>query len=69
MVFPFSFLLMAIRVLQVDFCKYILKWEIIDPDKASVEESKRALMECPDDDPAYDEIRRYTECSAEEEKK
>ena len=69
MVFPFSFLLMAIRVVQVDVCKYILKWEIIDPDKASVEESKRALMDCPEDDPACEEVRRYTECSAEEEKK
>ena len=56
MIFPFCFLLMAIRVLQVDVCKYILKMEIIDPDKASVEESKRALMECSEDEAACREV-------------
>ncbi len=71
MIFPFCFFLMAIRIVQVDICRYILKWEIIDPDKASVEESKHALMEeCPDDEPVcYDAKHPEPLSDAEEEKK
>lgn len=50
MIFPFCFLLMAIRIIQVNYCRYILKMDIIDPDKASVEESKSALMANPQED-------------------
>ena len=70
MIFPFCFLLMAIRIVQVDICRYILKWEIIDPDKASVEESKHALMEeCPDDEPVCYDAKQSVPHIADEEKK
>lgn len=44
MVFPISFLLMAIRILQVNYIKFILKQEIADPDQEAVKESQSALM-------------------------
>ena len=44
MVCPIIFLLMAIRIVQVNVMKYVFKIEIVDPDKASVEESKCALV-------------------------
>ncbi len=45
LVFPFAFLLMAIRIIQINVMRYLLGIDIVDPDKASVEESKRALLE------------------------
>lgn len=45
LIFPICFTLMAVRIIQVDICRYLLKMEIVDPDKASVEESKRTFME------------------------
>lgn len=65
LIFPFCFLLMAIRIIQVDICRYILKMEIIDPDKASVEESKNALMTEPQDD-SCDEAVSQSECTGRE---
>ena len=44
LVFPLSFLLMAIRIVQVNVMKFILHIEIADPDEASVKESQRALL-------------------------
>ena len=40
LVFPLSFLLMAIRIVQVNVIKYILKEEILDPDQESIKESQ-----------------------------
>lgn len=48
MVFPFSFVLMAIRILQVNYIKYILKEEIVDADQEAIDESKRALIDSPE---------------------
>lgn len=45
LVFPISFLLMAVRIVQVNVIKYILKQEIADPDQQAIEESKQALAE------------------------
>ena len=45
LVFPLSFSLMAIRIIQVNVMKYILKIEIADPDQESMKESQRALAE------------------------
>ncbi len=45
LVFPISFTLMAIRIIQVNFIKFVLKQEIEDPDQAAIEESKHALAE------------------------
>lgn len=45
LVFPISFLLMAIRIIQVNVIKYILKEEIADPDQQAIEESKHALAD------------------------
>ncbi len=42
-IFPISFGLMTIRIIQVDYIRYILKREIVDADKASIEESKQVL--------------------------
>lgn len=43
LVFPLSFTLMAIRIIQVNVMKYIFKIEIADPDQEAMEESKKAL--------------------------
>ncbi len=43
LVFPLSFTLMAIRIVQVNVMKYILHIEIADPDQEAMEESKKAL--------------------------
>lgn len=43
LIFPISFTLMAIRIIQVNVIKYVLKKEIIDPDVEAIEESKKAL--------------------------
>lgn len=45
LVFPISFLLMAIRILQVNYIKFILKEEIVDPDQMAIEESTHALTD------------------------
>lgn len=44
LVFPLSFTLMAIRIIQVNVMKYILKIEIADPDQESMKESQNALV-------------------------
>ena len=43
LVFPLSFMLMAIRIIQVNVMKFILHIEIADPDQESVKESQSAL--------------------------
>ena len=43
LVFPLSFTLMAIRIIQVNVMKYIFKIDIADPDQEAMEESKKAL--------------------------
>ncbi len=45
LVFPITFTLMAIRIVQVNFIKFVLKQEIADPEAEAIEESKRALIE------------------------
>ncbi len=45
LVFPLSFTLMAIRILQVNYIKFILKEEIADPDQEAIKESQSALLE------------------------
>jgi len=45
LVFPVSFSLMAIRIIQVNVMKYILKIDILDPDQESMKESQKALAE------------------------
>lgn len=45
LIFPISFVLMAIRIVQVNVIKYVLKEEIVDPDQQAIEESKQALAE------------------------
>lgn len=45
LVFPLSFTLMAIRIIQVNYIKFILKQEIADPDQESVKESQNALAQ------------------------
>lgn len=45
LVFPLSFLLMSIRILQVNYIIFILKEEIADPDQESIKESQNALMD------------------------
>lgn len=45
LVFPASFLLMAIRIVQVNYIKFVLKQDIADPDQEAVKESQRALLE------------------------
>lgn len=45
LIFPISFLLMAVRILQVNYIKFILKENIVDPDEQAIEESKQALAE------------------------
>ncbi len=44
LVFPLSFLLMAIRIIQVNYMKFVLKIEIADPDQESIRESQSALL-------------------------
>ena len=45
LVFPITFTLMAIRIVQVNIIKHVLKGEIADPDQQAIEESKHALAE------------------------
>lgn len=45
LVFPISFLLMAIRIIQVNVIKYVLKENIADPDQEAVKESQKTLLE------------------------
>ena len=45
LIFPLSFALMAIRIIQVNVIKYILKQEILDPDQQAIEESKQVLTD------------------------
>ena len=44
LVFPLSFTLMAIRIVQVNYIKFVLKEEIADPDQEAIKESQSALM-------------------------
>ncbi len=43
LVFPLSFLLMAIRIVQVNVIKFVLKQEILDPDQEAIKESQKTL--------------------------
>lgn len=52
LVFPLSFLLMAIRIVQVNYIKFVLKQEIEDPDQQSIKESQKALVGDTTDDRA-----------------
>lgn len=45
LVFPCSFLLMAIRILQVNYIKFVLRQEIEDPDQQAIKESQSSLVE------------------------
>ncbi len=45
LVFPLSFLLMAIRIIQVNYIKFVLKQDIADPDAEAIRESQTALLE------------------------
>ncbi|MDR3362991.1 MAG: TRAP transporter small permease [Desulfovibrio sp.] len=45
LVFPISFVLMAIRIVQVNVIKYVLHNEIVDPDQQAIEDSKQLLAE------------------------
>lgn len=45
LIFPISFSLMTIRILQVNYIRWILKKEIEDPDKVDIEKSKQALSD------------------------
>lgn len=45
LVFPLSFTLMAIRIIQVNYIKFVLKQEIADPDQEAVKQSQSALLE------------------------
>ena len=42
LVFPLSFLLMAVRIIQVNIMKFILHIEIADPDQESVRKAELA---------------------------
>ena len=44
MIFPISFGLMTVRVIQVDIMKYVFKIDIRDADTAAVEETKQVLV-------------------------
>lgn len=44
LIFPISFLLMAIRIIQVNVIKYVLKQEIADPDQEAIKESQKTLV-------------------------
>ena len=43
LIFPISFTLMAVRIIQVNYIKFVLKLEIVDPDAEAIEESKKSL--------------------------
>ncbi len=43
LVFPISFLLMAIRIIQVNYIKFVLHEEIADPDQEAIKDSQQAL--------------------------
>ncbi len=61
LVFPCSFLLMAIRIVQVNYIRFVLKEEIADPDQEAVKESQNALLaegSETDDGNGMDETRR-----------
>lgn len=45
LVFPISFVLMAIRIIQVNVIKHVLHKEIVDPDQQAIEDSKQLLAE------------------------
>lgn len=45
LVFPLSFLLMAIRIVQVNVIKFILKGELLDPDQEAIKESQKTLTD------------------------
>ncbi len=49
MVFPIAFSLMAIRIIQVNFIKFVLHQEIEDPDQAAIEESRHILADKGED--------------------
>lgn len=49
LVFPITFTLMTIRIIQVNIIKYVLKEEIVDPDEEAIEESKKALHRAGED--------------------
>ena len=44
LVFPLSFLLMAVRIIQVNIIKFVLKEEIVDPDAEAIKESQKTLV-------------------------
>ncbi len=44
LVFPLSFTLMAIRIVQVNYIKFVLREEIADLDQEAIKESQSALM-------------------------
>lgn len=44
LIFPIAFVLMAIRIVQVNIIKFVLHEEIRDPDQEAIEESKRTLV-------------------------
>ena len=44
-IFPISFGLMTIRIIQVDIMKYVLKVEVKDVDAIDLEETKQMLVE------------------------
>ena len=43
LIFPISFTLMAIRIIQVNYQKYVLGQEPVDPDQQAIEESSQSL--------------------------
>ena len=45
LIFPIAFILMTIRILQVNYIRWILKKEIEDPDKVDLEKSKQMFQE------------------------
>ncbi|MFV0347739.1 MAG: TRAP transporter small permease [Halodesulfovibrio sp.] len=48
LVFPISFLLMAVRIIQVNVIKFVLKEDVADPDAEAIKESQKTLV--ADDD-------------------
>ena len=47
-IFPISFTLMTIRILQVNYIKFFLKQEIVDVDKVNPEDYKQMAEELSD---------------------
>lgn len=45
LIFPISFLLMAVRIIQVNYEKLVLGLEPVDPDQQAIEESSQVLTE------------------------